>query len=335
MKRARFFLPWAGAAGVLLVALALSALIRQASVENLVAVGEHDTVALTQAFANSLEAEFPAWVEHAATLPIDHLKAHPRVAALQGDARRQLRGTDVAKIKIYALNGRTVFSTEAAQIGESKASNAGFLAARAGGAATELTRREKFSAFDKVVENRNLLSAYLPFRDPRTGEVRLVFELYRDVTPLLEQINRTQIWVTGMLAAVLLTLFALLRGLGRATERQLQGRNVELQDTADRLLAAHAELERRVQERTAQVEQLQSAISASLATVRKTQEQRGEIVARLSSEVRAPLHVLVNAGERLASTSLDAHQRRQLDRIHEAGSELSRVLAARLEATAA
>jgi hypothetical protein len=68
----------------------------------------------------------------------------------------------VVKIKVYNLEGVTVFSTELAQIGESKLDNAGFLAARSGVVASELTHRETFSAFEQEISDRDVFSSYVP-----------------------------------------------------------------------------------------------------------------------------------------------------------------------------
>lgn len=179
---------------------------------NLVAVHEVGHVALTNVFANALwSSHFAPVVAKARAIAFQRCRpaagATPRpdakacvaevgrqVMALPGfaaadTAARALMGrTTVFKVKVYDLRGLTVYSSEPAQVGEDKSDNAGWRTAAGGKPASELVHRNRFSAFEGEVENRDLIQSYVPVQSP-DGTVGGVFEIYSDVTPLLRQID--------------------------------------------------------------------------------------------------------------------------------------------------
>jgi len=196
---------------MIVVTPVLAVLYRHVALQDLVALGERNNIQLTQMFSNSLWPEFGLFLTSVSGLSDDALRAHPETARLNQAVRELMENLSVAKIKIYSLAGRTVFSTEAKQIGEDKGNNAGFLSARSGKVANEITHRDKFSAFDRIIENRDLISSYVPIRRSGSGDtIEAVFELYYDVTPLLGTIDRTQKIVVVAVILVLAGLYGVL-----------------------------------------------------------------------------------------------------------------------------
>jgi two-component system, NtrC family, sensor kinase len=119
------------------------------------------------------------------------LQALPSFAPLDARVRETMQGSSIFKIKVYDLNGITIYSTELAQVGEDKSGSLAWQAARGSESISELTFRDKFSALQGVVENRDLIASYLPVIEPGSQKVVGVFEVYADVTPFLGQIKTT------------------------------------------------------------------------------------------------------------------------------------------------
>jgi diguanylate cyclase (GGDEF)-like protein len=258
---------------IVAVAAALGFFYREVAVRSLVEMGESNNRALTVVLANSMWPRLAPYLETAATLPTEQLKDHPGRAALAGSFVDHVKGLSVVKVKVYDLRGRTVFSSEARQIGEDKSGNAGFQGARDNLVRSELTHRNQFSAFEGTIENRDLLSTYLPVRHSPNGPIMAVFEVYDDLTPFLARITRTQwqvvLGVVGILSLLYGVLFFIVRHADQVIRRQYRER--EIAEAA--LRDAQGMLEQRVAERTEELARANKGLESEIVE-RRLADQR-------------------------------------------------------------
>jgi signal transduction histidine kinase/CheY-like chemotaxis protein len=270
----------------IIVVVLLGTVYRQSAVNDLVALEGRSNVALAQAFANSLWPRFSAHVTSASQYTLDELRAHPETAALQKAVMAQMSGLSVIKVKVYNLDGLVVFSTEEGQIGDDKSDNEGLISALDGMVISELTHRDTFSAFEGTIEDRDVISSYIPIQTGGPTEpIEAIFELYSDVTPLMARIESAQkrvvLEVTIVLASLYVGLFILVRYADRIIARQYR----ERQRSEEELKKHRQHLEALVKERTATLKTTNERLAQEIIDHKRAEEEmlrRTEEVAALN-----------------------------------------------------
>ena len=260
----------AGAALAIGAAVALGVYQSARSQAMLQRMAEANNVHLASALAETLRGQFMPLVNDAAKLGPEKLKSHNAIEPLRKAVVGLLSETNLAKVKIYDRQGMTAFSTETKQIGEDKGKNPGFLAALGGVITSDITHRDKFSAFDSVIEDRDLIFSYVPVR-AANGQVEAVFEIYADATILLSDIKLAGYKEIGVVAAILAAMYAL------------------------QLLAAMAG--HRVQTRA---HEANLRLAANAARAESASRSKSEFLANMSHELRTPLNAIIGFSEILA-----------------------------------
>lgn len=214
--------------GVLIVLTVLVYFYRYFAFEALEQHETQDNVAITHTFASRIWPKYADYVKGSSTLSVEELRNNPVVAQIHADVVRQMEDLSVVKVKIYDLNGRTVFSTDPKQIGQDKSGDGGFIAAKAGHAVSEITFRNQFDSFEKVINDRNLISSYIPIRKHDRDAPEGVFEVYSDVTAYVGELERATFRIVGLVLASLGLLYAFLFGIVRRADRTIRAQSDEV-----------------------------------------------------------------------------------------------------------
>ena len=353
----------------------------QAALRDLLAIHESGNVNLTRLFANSLwKKDFAPYVAKAQSIDVAGCRAMPDVLDPSGKAKQSpekkacfadvgqklqafkefkaldakvfdsMKNSTVFKIKVFDLRGITVYSSEHNQIGEDNLNNAGWQGAALGGKATsELTHRDKFSAFEGVVENRNLISSYLPILASSNEQIVGVFEVYSDVTPFFDQIKNTSTLIKkaatsiqatleqatsesaeevsrkanqlfAIVVGMLVLLFASLHAIVRRADRIIMWQSIDREKSHQQLAQS---------EKMASLGQMVAGVAHQLNTPLAYSHNNVSMVMEALKNFALPLKVADSFARAVMDTKDDhltinvAETRAQLAAIHNAGNDVT------------
>lgn len=339
-RRLRYF-PLAVLILVVLTALTLGIFYRHIAVRGMMRIGESSNQALTQLLANSLRPQLAPYLQTAKGLSSEQLKRHPGQSDLRLALTAHLQGLSVVEVRLFDLQGRTVFSTDSRQVGEDASHIAGFVSARGGVVTSALSYRDQFDTFDQVLKQRVLLSTYIPIE--RSGQIAAVFEVDDDLTPYLLGIANMQRLVIGAVLVTLTTLYGCLFLIGRHGATILKREYTDRDSTEATLRESQQTLERRVAQRTAELARANAGLEAEMAE-RRIIDQRVMHMAHHDALTDLPNRALLNdrvchdiararrANGALALLFLDLDRFKNVNDSlgHEVGDELLKAVAERL-----
>ncbi len=300
----RFFLLTSAAAAIAFIIAFV--VYRHDEEQRLIEFTEQQNLELARSIAHIIWPEFSSFVMSASGSELKTRAGGEKTQAIARALESATIGLPVLKIKIYNLDGLTVYSSNLGEIGENEIDNPGpFSAARAGQPASELTFRDTLSSFEQTVQERDLVESYIPIRQGG-GSVEGVFELYTDVTHLMASMRRS----TRNLVLGFLPIFGLLYGalflVVRRADQTINKQYTDIMEKNSALQEAHEKLERRVAERT---RKLTEEIAERRRMHDEVQRHRdelahvgrvsmiGEMATNLAHELNQPLTVISGSAQ--------------------------------------
>ena len=270
--------------GFVLTTGLLSMFYRQQAIDDLVLSTEESNIALTQIMANRFWSDYGTFLSSTQMLSDEELVDAPETRRLYEEIKAELEGLAILKVKVFDLQGRTVFSTEFSQIGDDKSQSSGFLSAKSGQVVSQLGHRDTFKALQNTLENRDLLSSYVPIRVGRQNdEIVGVFEVYTDVTPLLSRIHQTQQKIVLGSLLLLTMLYGVLVVFVRKADELLIQQYQQVQASEGRYRQQSEKLERVL----ADLKQTQAQMVHS-----EKMSGLGQLVAGIAHEINNPVNFI-------------------------------------------
>lgn len=249
---------------ILIIAAALGWIFQHLALRELSRQAEHHNAELGRTLGNALWHRFDPLVSRAGQLDRETILQEIASGHLREDVIGLMAGSQVIKVKLYTLEGLTVFSTDLSQVGFPARNNPGVKAAVSGKVLSDLTHRNSFDGFEGTLQNLDVLATYRPALDPQ-GNIRGVFEIYTDVSDLVAATRNVRSLVIGAVLALLGLLYVLLHLLISRAQHILNLQSDELDATIDTVERSNRDLDQRVANRTAELQQANEALQREVS----------------------------------------------------------------------
>lgn len=275
---------------------------RVVALEDLKQLSEKNTITLSTALSNVVWPQINSMVDSTVSHKIkehDHQRHISGVlmiiqTLLDEPIADLIRGTNVIKIKIFNLDGLTVYSTDPEQTGiQMGADYMGSLALKQNTTISTAGFKESIVDFNhNTLEDRFVVSSYLPLNLKGRDQPEGVFEIYYDATEIYQQINESQMTFGTVLFSIISIIYLLLFFFVKRVDKVVKN-NIELAIARD--------------------------------SEKEANQAKSTFLANMSHELRTPLNAIIGYSEILQENAHDNSDEESLEdsrRIHSAARHL-------------
>ena len=183
----------------------------------------NNNLALVKLFSTKIWPDFEPYLTDLQDRSAEEIQAFPGFKDLENLVRNQIRGLNLSKVNIYALNGKIVFSSDTRLLGTTiNSEKTSFIQAKSGQVTTQLEFRDLLQSIEGPILDQHILISYIPVFQKGTNQVEAVFEVYSDFSSLITGINATANDVYVYIILVLSIIFAILLALVKRVEGHIR-----------------------------------------------------------------------------------------------------------------
>ncbi len=177
--------------GTLFIAVILLILYRHFAFIELLDHESRSNHNVAQLISKAIWPDYAEFIIQASDVNPNELRQSTEIQNLKSDLGQLVQGLNIIDIKLYSPNGKTIFSSNAQQLGDISSSNS-IVSINSTNKISSINFVDSFDAFEGGSFKGSLVSSYIVIQPNDIVADTVVIEVHSDVTDLVNAINSSQ-----------------------------------------------------------------------------------------------------------------------------------------------